>query len=71
MERSEGVILSFPDFGKRIIVEGDAVFAGDIKLRLIDDDKGRTISVYMQRHEVRALIEALAQMARLKCTVEE
>ena len=71
MERSEAIVLSLGDYGKTIVVERDATFEGDVTLYLIDNERGRVINIYIERKYIRALIEALAQMARLKCTVEE
>jgi len=71
MERSEAIVLRFGGISKQIVIERDPIFDGDITLRIVDDRRGRTLSVLVQRKHVRQLIEALAEAAKLKCTVEE
>jgi len=71
VERSEAIVLGFSGVSKQIVIERDPVFDGDITLRIVDDRRGRTMCVLIQRKHVRQLIEALAEAAKLKCTVEE
>jgi len=71
VERSEGVVLTIDSGAKHIVVVKDNVLEGHIWLLIVDAERRKFIRMFLAKDEVRQLIEALAETAKLECRVSE